>query len=311
MEKQPAGAFLPPLRDRDRHPGPLGRRSSCPTNGRGRCRRAQRQHSFRRRHGDPARPDPACRRSCSRSTAPAMPGIVAQRPAGWLLSARHHPHRRRHGADLEQEGLPERRAAVAGPISSTCRSFPGPRSLPDTGDREWWVPLAALIADGVAARQSCSRWMSTAPTRSSTRSSRTSAAWWKSGDNSMQILRGGDAVMTMLYSSRAVPLAKSGEFDFTWNQAIRDVGNWAVLKGGPNTQNGVQLPRLLRAERARSTSPSARRSASTRTTARPRRSVRRERAALSPLLAGELGEARHRRLRLDRPRTAAPCASAG
>ncbi len=28
--------------------------------------------------------------------------------------------------------------------------FPGPRSLPDTGDREWWVPLAALLADGVA-----------------------------------------------------------------------------------------------------------------------------------------------------------------
>src|ERR1700716_1057449 len=24
--------------------------------------------------------------------------------------------------------------------------FPGPRSLPDTGDREWWVPLAALMA---------------------------------------------------------------------------------------------------------------------------------------------------------------------
>ena len=57
----------------------------------------------------------------------------------------------------------------------------------------------------------------------------------------MQIMRGGDAVMTMVYSSRAVPLAKSGEFDFTWNQAIRDVGNWAVLKGGPNTQNGVRF----------------------------------------------------------------------
>ncbi len=52
--------------------------------------------------------------------------------------------------------------------------FPGPRSLPDTGDREWWVPLAALLADGVPATRS-SRWMSTAPTRSSTRSSRMSA----------------------------------------------------------------------------------------------------------------------------------------
>ncbi len=57
----------------------------------------------------------------------------------------------------------------------------------------------------------------------------------------MQVLRGGDAVMAMVYSSRAVPLAKSGEFDFTWNQAIRDVGNWAVLKGSPNTQNGIKF----------------------------------------------------------------------
>ena len=67
------------------------------------------------------------------------------------------------------------------------------------------------------------------------------AAWWKSGDNSMQILRGGDAVMSMLYSSRAVPLAKSGEFDFTWNGAIRDTGNWAVLKGGPNTESALRF----------------------------------------------------------------------
>lgn len=55
----------------------------------------------------------------------------------------------------------------------------------------------------------------------------------------MQIMRGGDAVMTMAYSSRSVPLAKSGDFDFTWNGAIRDVGNWAVLKNGPNTKNAM------------------------------------------------------------------------
>ncbi len=57
----------------------------------------------------------------------------------------------------------------------------------------------------------------------------------------MQIMRGGDAVMMMVYSSRSVPLAKSEDFDFTWNQAIRDVGNWAVLKGSPNVQNGIKF----------------------------------------------------------------------
>jgi spermidine/putrescine-binding protein len=118
--------------------------------------------------------------------------------------------------------------------------FPGPRALPDTGDREWWVPLAALMADGVARDKLFPMDLERAYRKLDTIKPHV-AAWWKSGDNSMQILRGGDAVMTMLYSSRSVPLAKSGEFDFTWNQAIRDVGNWAVLKGGPNTQNAMRF----------------------------------------------------------------------
>jgi hypothetical protein len=35
------------------------------------------------------------------------------------------------------------------------------------------------------------------------------AAWWTRGDNAMRVLRGGDALMSMLYSGRAAPLAKS------------------------------------------------------------------------------------------------------
>ncbi|MDQ8728494.1 extracellular solute-binding protein [Bradyrhizobium sp. LHD-71] len=120
------------------------------------------------------------------------------------------------------------------------KAFPGARSLPDTGDREWWVPLAALLADGVPPDKAFPMDVDRAYKKLDTIKPHV-AAWWKSGDNAMQIMRGGDAVMTMVYSSRAVPLAKSSEFDFTWNQAIRDVGNWAVLKGGPNTQNGVKF----------------------------------------------------------------------
>jgi len=120
------------------------------------------------------------------------------------------------------------------------QKFPGPRSLPDTGDREWWVPLAALMADGVPRDKLFPMDLNRAYRKLDALKPQV-AAWWKSGDNCMQIMRGGDAVMTMSYSSRAVPLAKSGEFDFTWNQAIRDVGNWAVLKGGPNTQNALKF----------------------------------------------------------------------
>ena len=118
------------------------------------------------------------------------------------------------------------------------QKFPGPRALPDTGDREWWVPTMALIADGVPVDKLFPLDVDRAYRKLDAIKPQV-AAWWKSGDNSMQILRGGDAVITMVYSSRAVPLTKSGDFNFTWNGAIRDVGNWAVLKNGPNTKNAV------------------------------------------------------------------------
>ncbi|BBK36918.1 ABC transporter substrate-binding protein [Allostella sp. ATCC 35155] len=118
------------------------------------------------------------------------------------------------------------------------KNFPGPRALPETGDREWWVPTMALIADGVPADKLFPLDIDRAYRKLDTIKPHV-AAWWKSGDNIMQIMRGGDAVMTMSYSSRSVPLARSGDFDFTWNGAIRDVGNWAVLKNGPNTKNAM------------------------------------------------------------------------
>jgi mannopine transport system substrate-binding protein len=118
--------------------------------------------------------------------------------------------------------------------------FPGSRSLPDTGDREWWVPLAALMADGVPRDKLFPMDLDRAYKKLDTLKPKV-AVWWKSGDNSMQVLRGGDAVMSMLYSSRAVPLAKSGDFDLTFNQAIRDTGNWAVLKNSPNNANAVKF----------------------------------------------------------------------
>ncbi|WP_019015441.1 extracellular solute-binding protein [Elioraea tepidiphila] len=120
------------------------------------------------------------------------------------------------------------------------QKFPGPRALPDTGDREWWVPVAALLADGVA-REALFPLDLDRAYRKLTALKPQVAAWWRSGDQIMQLMRSGEAVATMSYSSRSVPLAKSGDFDFTWNQAIRDVGNWAVLRNGPNTANAIRF----------------------------------------------------------------------
>ena len=118
--------------------------------------------------------------------------------------------------------------------------FPGGRSLPDTGDREWWIPLIALVADGVARKDLFPMDLDRAYRKLDALKPHVTA-WWKSGDNSMQVLRGGDAVVSMLYSSRGVVLAKTGEYDFTWKDAPRDTGNWAVAKGGPNTANALKF----------------------------------------------------------------------
>jgi spermidine/putrescine-binding protein len=120
------------------------------------------------------------------------------------------------------------------------QKFPGPRALPDTGDREWWVPVAALLADGVAREALFPLDLDRAYRRLTALKPHVTA-WWKSGDQIMQLMRSGEVVATMSYSSRSVPLAKTGEFDFTWNQAIRDVGNWAVLRNGPNTANAIRF----------------------------------------------------------------------
>ena len=120
------------------------------------------------------------------------------------------------------------------------KRFPGPRSLPDTGDRDWWVPAVALIADGVEPDKLFPLDLDRAYRKLDMIKPHV-AAWWKSGDNAVQIMRGGDAVMALLLTSRAFLLVKEGNFDFTWKQALRDVGDWAVLKGGPNTANAVRF----------------------------------------------------------------------
>ena len=78
----------------------------------------------------------------------AMPGIVAHGLPNGCSPSGMIAHRRRHGAHLEQEGVPDRGPPVWADFFDV-QKFPGTRALPDTGDREWWVPLAALMADGV------------------------------------------------------------------------------------------------------------------------------------------------------------------
>lgn len=115
------------------------------------------------------------------------------------------------------------------------KAFPGPRGLPDTGDREYWVPITALLADGVAPKDLFPLDLDRAY-RKLDQIKPHVGVWWKSGDHVQQILRTGEVAMTMSYSGRALLISRErANIRMTWNQGVRDVGNWAVVKGGPNT----------------------------------------------------------------------------
>lgn len=110
------------------------------------------------------------------------------------------------------------------------KKFPGPRGLPDTGDRDWWVPATALLADGVPADKLFPLDLDRAyrkldEIRPSVR------VWWKTGDQSQQIMRSGEVVMQMMYSGRALQVVKEGHpAAMVWGGAIRDLGYMAILK---------------------------------------------------------------------------------
>ncbi len=114
------------------------------------------------------------------------------------------------------------------------QNFPGPRSLPDTGDRAWWVPVAAMAADGGAADKMFPLDLDRAYKKLDQIKPHI-AVWWKSGGQIQQILRNNEAVMVMSYSGRAVQLVNEGlPISLTWGQAIPDIGYMAVMKQAPH-----------------------------------------------------------------------------
>ena len=113
-------------------------------------------------------------------------------------------------------------------------TFHGPRGLPDTGDRDWWVPVAALLADGVPAAALFPLDLDRAYKKLDQIRPHV-AVWWKTGDQVQQIMRNKEVVMTMSYSGRALAVVKEGiPAAMSWDQAIRDTGYMSILKGAPD-----------------------------------------------------------------------------
>jgi mannopine transport system substrate-binding protein len=120
-------------------------------------------------------------------------------------------------------------------------NFPGPRGLPDTGDRDWWLPAVALLADGVAPADLFPMDLDRAYAKMEEIRPHI-AVWWKTGNQVQQIMRDNEVVMTMSYSGRSLAVVKDGApFGMAWDGALRDTGYFAVLKNSPNPEGALNF----------------------------------------------------------------------
>lgn len=117
--------------------------------------------------------------------------------------------------------------------------FPGPRGLPDTGDRDWWVPAVALLADGVPADELFPMDLDRAYAKLDEIKPHV-AVWWKTGNQVQQIMRDKEVAMTMAYSGRALATIKEGApWEQVWTDAVRDTGYMSILKDAPNVPGAL------------------------------------------------------------------------
>lgn len=115
------------------------------------------------------------------------------------------------------------------------KRFPGPRALPNHG-APWQVLAAALLADGVPADKLFPMDVDRA-FRKLDEIKPHVKVWWKSGDQSQQIIRDGEVALSMMWSGRAFSLKNSGvPIEVEWNQSIRELAYWGILRGAPHPE---------------------------------------------------------------------------
>ena len=115
--------------------------------------------------------------------------------------------------------------------------FPGPRAL--SRNEFLYTMMSALYADGVTADQMFPLDVDRALAKLDEIRPHV-VAFWESGDQSQQLWRNDEIVMSMLYSGRAVGLQKEGlPVGITWKGAAKDQGGWGVLKDAPHPNAAV------------------------------------------------------------------------
>lgn len=114
------------------------------------------------------------------------------------------------------------------------KDFPGRRALPSYGNPWNNSLLFALLADGVPPDKLFPLDLDRA-FRKLDEIKPHIDVWWKTGAQSIDIIRSGDVQLTPLWSATAYGAKRAGvSLDWTYNQAAADFGSWAVLKNGPH-----------------------------------------------------------------------------
>ncbi len=114
------------------------------------------------------------------------------------------------------------------------RAFPGRRALPSYGNPWNNTLLFALMADGVAADALFPLDLDRA-FRKLDEIKPHIDVWWKTGAQSVEMIRSGDIQMAPMWSGTAYAAKRSGiGVDWTYNQAAADFGSWAILKDAPH-----------------------------------------------------------------------------
>lgn len=113
------------------------------------------------------------------------------------------------------------------------KKFPGPRAVINLGVAQWVLAIA-LLADGVTTDKLIPMDLDRA-FKKLDQIKPDVKVWWKTGDQSQQILRDGEVVMSFMASGRAITLKKEGlPIEVQWNQAVKDYATWGVAKNAPH-----------------------------------------------------------------------------
>jgi mannopine transport system substrate-binding protein len=118
--------------------------------------------------------------------------------------------------------------------------FPGPRAIPNAGS-PWEYMALALLADGVSRDQLYPLDVDRA-LRKLDELRPNIGVFWTSGDQSQQVLRDREVVMSWMWTGRGISLQKDGTpVQLQWSTLISSASYWSILKGGPNQDEAYEF----------------------------------------------------------------------